>query len=202
MNSISLPVNEIFYSLQGEGGQTGLPVIFIRLSHCNLRCSYCDTSFSTYTIYSLQELLAALQRYPSHNILWTGGEPTLHLTSEIVAFFKAQGYRQSIETNGTNPVPEGIDYITCSPKPEAFAHLSKNFPQGVNEWRFPFGEGIPLPPDRLLLPKAENYFLSPIWANDKAINEQTEALNSCINYILKHPEWKLSVQLHKLLGFQ
>lgn len=201
MNS-SLPLNEIFYSLQGEGAQTGMPMIFIRLAGCNLQCSYCDTDFSLKQRASLQDILQQIAQYPCKNIVWTGGEPTLYLNESIVHFFTEHGYYQSIETNGTKPVPHGIHYITCSPKPEAFALLNENFPHGVDEFRFPFGEGIPLPPAQHTLPKARRYFLSPVTDPRKAIYSQLHAFHTCIQYILQHPEWQLSVQMHKLLNIQ
>lgn len=198
----SLPINEIFYSLQGEGAQTGKAMIFIRLAGCNLHCSYCDTDFSVREILSLQQLLARIEQFPSTEILWTGGEPLLRLNGGIVQFFKKAGYRQSIETNGTIPTIEGLDYITCSPKPEAFSKLHINFPNGVDEWRFPFGEGIPLPPEISNLPPATNYYVSPIFDLHKAISQQQSALLKCIAFVLEHPKWQMSVQTHKLVGFR
>lgn len=198
----ALPINEIFYSLQGEGGQSGTPMVFVRFAGCNLNCSYCDTDFAAAQMLSPEEILRAVAAFPSKELLWTGGEPTLFLTDALVAFFKAKGYRQSIETNGTRPVPNGIDWITVSPKPEAFPLLGANFPQGVNEWRFPFGKGSPLPPLQSTLPKASCYFLSPIVGRSNKINGADGALKKCMAYILQHPEWRLSVQLHKLIGFR
>ncbi len=197
-----LPVNEIFYSLQGEGGQMGLPMVFIRLAYCNLDCPYCDTDFHTYTERSLEEIAQEIAIYPTHNILWTGGEPTLHLTADIVAYFHQLGYRQSIETNGTRPVPKGMDYVTCSAKPEAFDLLWENFPQGVDEWRFPFGVNSPQPPDVRSLPPARFYALSPIYAPGEAISAPPQALEECIMYIKQHPIWRLSIQMHKLIGIR
>lgn len=202
LDHLELPVNEIFYSLQGEGAQVGLPMVFIRLSSCNLRCSYCDTDFSSFTPMSLEAILGELTSFPTHNILWTGGEPTLHLTEEVVGFFHQKGYRQSIETNGTRPVPRGIDYVTCSAKPEAFPLLWENFPHGVDEWRFPFGASAPLPPAIESLPPARTYCLSPIYEPGEAILQPPHALEECIEYIKQHPTWRLSIQLHKIIGIQ
>ncbi len=197
-----LVVKEIFYSLQGEGAQFGLPMIFIRLEGCNLTCSYCDTDFTQGQRMPLEAIYKEIESYPSQNILWTGGEPTLQLTDEVVSYFSSLGYRQSIETNGTKKVPTGIDYITCSPKPEALLSLNKIFPQGVNELRFPFGYDAPLPPSLEQLPKAENYFLSPIYSPQEVIINPPATLEDCIDYIKKNPQWRLSVQMHKLLGIE
>ena len=125
-------INEIFYSLQGEGVHMGKPSIFIRLSKCNLRCSFCDTEFDSGHEMSLEAIHEAIKQWPSRRIIWTGGEPTLQLTDEVVAYFKALGYHQSIETNGTRRPPRGLDYITCSPKKEAMGLLQRNFPEGAN----------------------------------------------------------------------
>ena len=78
---------------------------------------------------TIEELRDAIAPYPGRRIIWTGGEPTLQLTEETVAYFKALGYHQSIETNGTRRPPAGLDYITCSPKKEAMQLLHRNFPR-------------------------------------------------------------------------
>ena len=96
---MKLVVNEIFYSLQGEGARAGRPSIFIRLSKCNLRCSFCDTEFDSGEEMTLQEMLNEIKKYGCKWIVWTGGEPTLQLTDEMVAFFKHNGFLQAIETN-------------------------------------------------------------------------------------------------------
>lgn len=192
-------VNEIFYSLQGEGQHMGRASIFIRLSKCNLRCSFCDTEFDSGEEMSLDEIRDAIAVYPAKRIIWTGGEPTLQLREEVVAYFKELGYYQAIETNGTRPVPRGIDYITCSPKREALGLLHRNFPDGVGEFRFPVGRGIDLPPAVSELPPAGAYLLSPIFVGDTQGEVDPEAVDLCVNYILEHPEWAFSIQMHKLI---
>lgn len=199
----SLPVHEIFYSLQGEGGQMGRAMLFVRLSGCNLSCAYCDTDFTSSQLMTVEEILAVLEGYPCHNILWTGGEPTLSLREEHVAFFHAHGYRQSIETNGTRPVPRGLDYVTCSPKAEAISALRErfvdNYPHGINEVRWPLQLEAPLPPPIERLAHAERYYVSPV---EEAGVEMSAVVARCMEFVLAHPEWRLSVQLHKLLGFR
>lgn len=192
-------INEIFYSLQGEGVHMGKPSIFIRLSKCNLRCSFCDTEFDSGHEMSLEELHEAIKQWPCRRIIWTGGEPTLQLTDEVIAYFKALGYHQSIETNGTRRPPRGLDYITCSPKKEAMGLLLRNFPEGVGEFRFPVGTGIDLPPAVEDLPPAGAYLLSPIFVGETQQEVDKEAVELCVNYILAHPEWQLSLQMHKLI---
>lgn len=193
---MNLNVNEIFYSLQGEGGRTGQASIFIRLAKCNLACSFCDTDFERGVKMTLEEVLNEIESWPCKWIVWTGGEPTLQLTDEVVDFFKERGYSQAIETNGTRRVPKGIDYITCSPK-QYFEKVKELIPI-VDELRFPIEKGDPLP-DITILPKSERYLLSPIFDNQKMIPENVDY---CISLVRQNPEWALSLQTHKLIGIR
>jgi len=193
---MNLNVNEIFYSLQGEGGRTGQASIFIRLAKCNLACSFCDTDFERGVKMTLEEVLNEIEDWPCRWIVWTGGEPTLQLTDAVVAFFKERGYSQAIETNGTRRIPNGIDYITCSPK-QHFEKVKELIPV-VDELRFPIEKGDPLP-DISILPETERYLLSPIFDNQQMIPENVDY---CISMVREHPEWALSLQTHKLIGIR
>ena len=190
---MKLIINEIFYSLQGEGARAGRPSIFIRLSKCNLRCSFCDTEYDSGEEMSLEEIHKDIEKFGCKWIVWTGGEPTLQLTDEIVAFFKSKGYMQAIETNGTRKVPQGIDYITCSPK-QHFERI-KELILHAHELRFPMVKGDELP-NLQELPEADNYLLSPIFDANKLNKEN---LDYCVKLIKENSQWSLSVQLHKLI---
>ena len=190
---MKLIINEIFYSLQGEGARAGRPSIFIRLSKCNLRCSFCDTEYDSGEEMSLEEIHKDIEKFGCKWIVWTGGEPTLQLTDEIVAFFKSKGYMQAIETNGTRKVPQGIDYITCSPK-QHFERI-KELILHAHELRFPMVKGDELP-NLQELPETDNYLLSPIFDANKLNKEN---LDYCVKLIKENPQWSLSVQLHKLI---
>ena len=102
-------VNEIFYSLQGEGFFTGTPSIFIRFSGCNLKCPFCDTDHSPHTEMSPQEIAKASSAYPATHVVLTGGEPSLQVTEELIELLHAEGKFVAIETNGTHPIPDNID---------------------------------------------------------------------------------------------
>ena len=193
---MKLTVNEIFYSLQGEGGRSGEASIFIRLTKCNLACSFCDTDFADGDDMSLEEILNAIKVYPCKWIIWTGGEPTIQLKDEHLVFFRDHGYKQAIETNGTRPVPSLIDYITCSPK-QKYESIRSRIPK-VNEIRMPIAVGDEIP-DISVFPLADNYFLSPIFDADK-IN--IDNVNHCVELIKQHPEWRLSLQVHKLIHIE
>jgi organic radical activating enzyme len=194
-----LKVVEIFNSIQGEGANVGKSATFIRLSNCNKNCSFCDTDWDKGTEMTVEEILTEAQRYSSKMIIWTGGEPTLQLTAEILNEFK--NFYQAIETNGTNPVPYGIDYISCSPK-VGINTLNRNF-DSVDEFRYPVvvGDKIPSVDE---LPLATNYFLSPIFVGEekKHLEINKRNLDYCLLLIQQDPRWRLSVQLHKLLNVQ
>ncbi len=192
-------VNEIFYSLQGEGANAGCAAVFVRLAGCNLACSYCDTDFADGREMSPGAIAQHIGQYPARFLIWTGGEPTLQLTDEITAYFHELGYYQAIETNGTRPLPKGIDYISCSPKPEAIMLLDRNFPDGVDEFRFPLGIDTPLPPSVDALPPARHYLVSPIFVGDDAMQLDLAAVERCVAFVKATPPWRLSVQMHKLI---
>ncbi|HMM02756.1 MULTISPECIES: radical SAM protein [unclassified Dysgonomonas] len=193
---MKLIVNEIFYSLQGEGGRTGEASVFIRLTKCNLACSFCDTDFADGDEMSVDEILEAISVYPCKWIIWTGGEPTIQLKDEHLAVFREHGYKQAIETNGTRRVPSLIDYITCSPKQDY--ETIKNRIPFVHEIRMPIQAGDPVP-DISIFPQADNYFLSPVFDADK-INAENVAY--CVDLIKQHPQWRLSLQTHKLIHIE
>lgn len=193
---MNLKVNEIFYSLQGEGMRVGRASIFIRLAGCNLHCPFCDTSFTRFTLMSVNEILDEIERYHCRCIVWTGGEPALQLTDEIVAFFKQRGYFQAIETNGTLFLPTGLDYISCSPK-GSLQGLRERIPK-VDELRFPIRCGDVLP-EANLLPEADCLMVSPVFDGERAVKEN---INYCISLVKANPEWILSVQMHKLIGIR
>lgn len=195
-------INEIFYSLQGEGLNTGRAAVFIRLSKCNLRCSFCDTDFDSGEDISLEEIAQAIADFPARFIIWTGGEPTLQLTERDIAYFRQLGYTQAIETNGTRRPPQGLDYITCSPKRESMRLLHQNFPNGVSEFRFPIASDGPLPPPISELPKAGAYLVSPIFVGENAMQLDADSVRRCVQFVCDNPEWRLSLQTHKLINIR
>lgn len=187
-----MKVNEIFYSLQGEGARAGEPSIFIRLSDCNLRCDFCDTEFVSGKEMTIGEIMEELKRYPCKVIVWTGGEPTLQLTDEICEQFQQAGFRQCIETNGTGKVPMAIDFISLSPK-VAEHIVKKNVPvcDEVRYVRAP-GQQIPQPAT-----DASYLYLSPQADGDKI---SAQSLEHCVRLCMQNPQWRLSVQQHKIWG--
>ena len=176
-------INEIFYSLQGEGYHTGTPAVFIRFSGCNLKCAFCDTRHEEGTLMTDEAILAEVQKYPARMVILTGGEPSLWIDEAFVDLLHQAGKYICIETNGTCPLPPGIDWVTCSPKREGRLRLTR-----MDEVKVVY-EGQDLEPYEEL--PAAHFFLQPC---------------SCLNTaetvarVLAHPRWRLSLQTHKLIS--
>lgn len=179
-------VNEIFYSLQGEGANTGTPAVFVRFAGCNLRCPFCDTDFSAFTEMTAEEIVAAVEEYPSNFVVLTGGEPSLQVDDALISALHNADCVCAIETNGTHDLPQDIDWVTCSPK-----EGSKLVLREADEVKVVFtGQDVEKYTDEI---EAESYYLQPCSC------QNTEDV---IAYCLAHPHWSLSLQTHKLLNIQ
>ena len=194
-----LKVNEIFYSLQGEGRFTGTPAVFLRLSGCNTQCPFCDTKHQTGHKMHLSHIMWEIRQYPSNHIVITGGEPVMQITSELTDTLHDEGYFIQIETNGSLPLPPGcsVDWITCSPK-----DLSVQV-QHIDELKALFYDGLPHYPAELEDAQRygiKHFSLQPLDTGNDELNKAI--LDNTINYILQHPKWNLSLQTHKLLNIQ
>lgn len=198
----TLRVNEIFYSLQGEGRFTGTPAVFLRLSGCNLSCPFCDTSHGSATEMTLGEILAELSRYPARHLVITGGEPAMQLTAEIVGRLRRQGYFIQVETNGTLPLPAGIDWVTCSPKTDRIdcGHVDEIkllfMGDGADARRIARFDNLDIE-SRCLQPCDHTLTTSD---PDSVERRNLDTLAACVAYIKLHPRWRLSLQTHKLIN--
>lgn len=200
MNATRIKVNEIFLSLQGEGYNTGTVSVFVRLSGCNLRCAFCDTGHEAGTPMTPAEIIAAVNRYPQAPlIVLTGGEPSLHISQDFISDLRLHtGKRIAIETNGTRPMPDGIDWVTLSPK--------TGFPGGdlrpcvltrCDELKVVYcGQDL----DQYGHITATHRFLQPCWVDDPAQCERN--VRETVQAVLSHPEWRLSLQTHRMLGIR
>lgn len=189
-------VNEIFYSLQGEGFFTGTPSLFIRFSGCNLQCSFCDTKHQKGLKMTEEEIAAKAAQCPAKHVVITGGEPSLQLTASLVELLHQQDKFVAVETNGTHPLPTNVDWITLSPK-SPFIHTDKAKVclKKCNELKVVY-TGQPLSDFSYI--KSDNYFLQPCETEDTEQNKRI--LKETIAYCLSHPQWRLSLQTHKLIG--
>lgn len=189
-------INEIFYSLQGEGFHTGRPAVFVRFAGCNLRCPFCDTDFSHSEPMTAEQIARRVFDYSTHPhtlIVLTGGEPSLQVDNELVDALHAHQQTVTIETNGTHPVPDNIDWVTVSPKADG-AVVLKN----ANEVKLVYdNQPVEYIQNWLTAIRAEHYFLQPCaQPGTEPIQANTEAV---VAYILSHPDWHLSLQTHKYL---
>ena len=188
--------------MQGEGYFTGTPAFFLRFSGCNLQCPFCDTQHQSFTEMSEEEIVCEACRHEVRHIVITGGEPALQLTQSLVDKLHEAGFFIQVETNGTLPIPEGIDWVTCSPK-MAPLYLP---PRGEypNELKVLF-MGKDTDPDSIVSPllgegSGVRLYLQPLDTGDEERNRII--LRETIAYILKHPQWSLSLQTHKMLGIK
>ena len=206
-------VKEIFYTLQGEGANAGTPAVFCRFAGCNLwsgreedrataQCQFCDTEFvgtdgvgggKFATADDLARACRALCTAATGLtlIVLTGGEPMLQVDQPLIEALHARGFNIAIETNGTLPVPEGIDWVCVSPK--AGAELQQT---SGDELKLVYPQ-TGLDPSSLLGLDFEHRFLQPM--DGPAQKENTAA---AMGYCLAHPPWRLSVQTHKVLGIR
>jgi 7-carboxy-7-deazaguanine synthase len=211
---VSYAVREIFYTLQGEGAQAGRPAVFLRFAGCNLWsgreadragaiCQFCDTDFvgtdgpGGGRFATAEALARAVAGYwpgraePAGRplVVCTGGEPLLQLDAPLIEGLHQAGFEIAIETNGTLPVPPGVDWVCVSPKAGAELVVTSGdelklvYPQQGGE------------PSRYQDLGFRHFFLQPMDGPDRVRN--TEA---AVRYCLAHPRWRLSLQTHKLLG--
>ena len=203
-------VNEIFFTLQGEGAHSGIPAVFVRFSGCNLRCPWCDTDFTNYTPMTAEQIVKEVRElYDIPNerhkmCVLTGGEPSMQVDKPLIDALHDAGFYICIETNGTRPLPQGIDWITCSPKEGTKIALKQ-----VNEVKVVFTGTYDPQVWREQL-KAEHWLLQPLrytgeWLMENVDaweNDRNDNLDDTVRYILTHPFWRLSIQLHKIVGLR
>ncbi|MFT8717959.1 7-carboxy-7-deazaguanine synthase [Acetobacter sp.] len=205
-------VKEIFLTLQGEGGQSGRAAVFCRFAGCNLWtgreadrdkaiCRFCDTDFigtdgpgggRFKDADSLAATIAAMwpaSGYERRFVVFTGGEPLLQLDAALIASMHTQGFTIAVESNGTVEAPDGVDWLCISPK-------------AGSEWVQRRGQELKLvypqdgldPADMLTL-DFEQFWLQPMDGPDRLANT-----DAAVRYCLEHPQWRLSLQTHKLIG--
>lgn len=189
-------IHEIFSSIQGEGSNTGLPMTFVRMYGCNLRCPGCDTPQDDYSDFQVSEILNAVSQYRNDWVCITGGEPTYQNNEllELVGRLRTIGYKIALETNGLIPPPEGFHWVVCSPKyvwPDSF--------DKVDEIKLVVGSGM----YNAKLKVRDNLdtwneqhkvvCVQPWWNEDYQTNLK-EAIKIAQSY-----QVRLSIQLHKYL---
>lgn len=199
-------VNEVFYTIQGEGANTGRAAVFCRFSRCNLWtgreedrakaiCDFCDTDFKDGTTMTRGELTQAIfNAWPHYAhkpmVVFTGGEPLLQLDEELVWILKDFGFYVAVETNGTiAPIPDGVDWVCVSPKAGAVLRA-----MGADELKLVFPQPA-LMPDELIDFPAPIKWLSPMDGPELEANTR-----AAIDWVMRDPVWRLNVQTHKMIG--
>jgi 7-carboxy-7-deazaguanine synthase len=206
-------VKEIFYTLQGEGANTGRPAVFLRFAGCNLwtgreadrvdaTCKFCDTDFvgtdgpGGGKFAGASRLARAVaETWPEEGtsgarfVVCTGGEPLLQLDADLLEALHAEGFEVAVETNGTVEPPTGIDWLCVSPKAGAALVV-----RGGNELKLVYPQQG-AEPERYEALGFEHFFLQPMDGPDREDNTA-----AALRYCLAHPRWRLSLQTHKLLG--
>jgi 7-carboxy-7-deazaguanine synthase len=204
---MSYLVNDIFYTLQGEGFWTGRPAVFVRFARCNLWngreedrhravCQFCDTDFLKGERYDTNKLLTTVtslwpqpQQPNNKLVVLTGGEPTLQVDDELIRWLHLFGFYVAIETNGTRPLPKGLDWVCVSPKAGAPLHAER-----ADELKVVWPQQE-LDMDNLVDFPADHRWISPMDGPNLAQNTQ-----DAIEYVLRNPQWRLNVQTHKVIG--
>lgn len=190
-------INELFYSIQGEGRNTGRAATFVRFSGCNLCCPFCDTSHKDGNFYTDEDIVHFATQQPGELVILTGGEPTLFDNTKLIQLLHEAGKKVAVETNGTN-IPEwlaNVDFITVSPKFE-FTYSKHVAYYKATELKVVFD-------GRNNLDLYKNYdvqykYLQPCDTGDKKKN--AEILAATVAYCEQHPEWRISLQTQKILN--
>ena len=193
-------INEIFYSLQGEGYHTGTPAVFVRFSGCNLRCAFCDTQHQEGKMMSLQAIIEEVNRYPNAPlVVLTGGEPSLFIDEAFVAELRIKTCKYiAIETNGTRPLPSNLDWVTLSPK-TGFegGDLEPCVLKTCDELKVVYlGQDL----RQYETIRAIHRFLQPCFSENE--NQCQINMKACVDAVMNNPGWRLSLQIHRILNIR
>lgn len=185
-------VNEIFYSIQGEGAMTGRAAIFIRLSGCNLNCPFCDTQHQEGQFYTADKILQQIKDYPANFVVITGGEPSLQIDEALIDKLH-EGYVVAVETNGTKELPHNVDWITLSPK-DMFCPNAEPVLTAADEIKVVYDGEQFRTYDNIT---ANHRYIQPCDTGDALRN--SSIIVKTIEYVKNNPQWKISLQTQKIL---
>ena len=173
--------------------------MFVRLSGCNLQCPFCDTDHDTFHEMSEEQIAEEVSQHTANLVVITGGEPAIQLTETLIDKLHAIGKSVAVETNGTMPLPSNLDWITVSPKEDFVGITGRVAISRADEVKVIFdGQHDPQPFSRL--GHAPYLCLQPCDTGDARRNQ--DITRQCVDYILQHPEWHLSLQTHKWLDIK
>ncbi len=188
-----LRINDVFWTVQGEGQNAGKRALFVRMPFCNLACSWCDTSFNTFQKWTEDRFKEFAQQETARFAVVTGGEPMMNKdTPAVIKWLKDLGFVVACESNGTFPIVEGIDFVTISPKRDADYHIHESAWQKANEFKYVIDEGFQWEVlERHDLKDGRRYSLSPEY------NRFEKSIAEILEFQRKNPGWQISLQTHK-----
>ena len=193
------PIVEIFFSVQGEGFHAGIPHVFVRFGTCNLRCSWCDTDFDTFTSMNALDILGEILQYNCKRVIFTGGEPMLHDLWPLHRLLKRRGFNLSIESNGTIQIPEGLlDWICISPKDQVYPNSVVRQRTGDELKVVYCGQELSMYDD--LKTEFDHHFIQPCYIESESIEKNGALFQSTEQIVKENPGWRLSLQTHKWMG--
>lgn len=196
---MNLHINDLFFTVQGEGTYAGVRSLFVRMPYCNLACPWCDTAYNSHEKFTPESLQKFAEKEPAtrHCVL-TGGEPMMHKhTPHVVHVLKGLGYYIACETNGCYPIVPGVDFVTCSPKRFASPHyfVHPDAWASVSEFKYVVDDAFDFDVlQRHDTTDGRRYSLSPEYNTMKT---QTARI---LAYQTAHPGWRLNLQTHKWIG--
>lgn len=194
-------INEIFHSIQGEGCRAGVPSVFIRFSGCNLKCGFCDTAHDVGVMMTDEEIIDAIKKNPTSQIVLTGGEPSLFIDGDFIdKLHSSTGLPVAIETNGTRELPYGIDWITVSPKigMSLTGDASLKVNQADELKVVDVGQDLDAYFNLGCVGENTVMLLQPCYVDDE--EEYKKNTRRTIQRVLEDPRWRLSLQTHRMVG--
>jgi 7-carboxy-7-deazaguanine synthase len=194
----SYPIVEIFHSVQGEGFHAGIPHVFVRFGNCNLRCEWCDTDFLTYEDRTLDSIVEEVLAYECDRVIFTGGEPAMQDLATIGGRLKEHGINLSIETNGTIPVDQIIDWICVSPKDQVYPNVAIKQNTGDELKVVYCGQSLELYDE--LKDGFNHHFIQPCYIESDSVEQNGMSFQVVEQLVKNNPGWRLSLQTHKWMG--
>lgn len=207
-----MKLNDLFYSLQGEGHNSGRAAFFFRFPFCNLDCPWCDTEFETYQEYSIEQILKFIESAHCRFAVITGGEPAMNKeVPELIFHLRSRGFEIAMESNGQFPVPDGVDWLTLSPKRWVSKSVGESRPpfwfdryNQPSEIKFIFDKDTTEEEPLHIYDQWEKgefffktqeplFYLSPEW------NAKEAVIPRMVKFIRNNPTWRMSLQTHKII---
>lgn len=191
-----LKINDLFWTVQGEGTNWGRRALFVRMPFCNLACSWCDTSFNSFKKISEQEFTDFALQEPGRFAVITGGEPMMNLqTPRVTEILRSLGFEVACESNGTFPIVPFVDFVTVSPKSDSDYYIHPDALYRINDLKLIVDEGFDFEVAKRIEKDLEHttakLWLSPEFGTFK------HSIEKILEFIKENPRWRINLQTHK-----